>query len=94
MLSIYYRAVVFKDSIWLMTGFFRSAEGYVLERTLEGTGDVLEFFVTPYCAPEFEEMMNFFLQKNMVSWYKKMPNRLVYEGFLPAYVETCEDKTC
>lgn len=84
MLSEYYRALVLKDSIWLVTGFFRSAEGYVLERTLDGTGDVLEFFVTDSCVEEFEEIMTFFVQQNIVFWYKKMPNRLVYEGLLEA----------
>lgn len=82
MLSIYYRAVVFRDSIWLMTGFFRSAEGYVLERTLDGCGDVLEFFVAPSCVAEFEEIMTFFVQQNIVWWFKSMPNRLVHEGLV------------
>ena len=82
MLSVYYRAVVFKDSIWLMTGFLRSAEGYVLERTLDGCGDVIEFFVAPSCAQEFEEIMTLFVRQNMVFWYKQMPNRMLYEGIV------------
>ena len=89
MLSVYYRAVVFKDSIWLMTGFLRSAEGYVLERTLDGCGDVIEFFVTPSCVQEFEEIMTLFVRQNMVLWYKQMPNRMVYEGILAT--DTAQD---
>ena len=80
--SVYYRAQVVKNSIWLVTGFLRSAEGYVLERTLDGTGDIVEFFVSSSCVDDFEKLMIFLTHCSLIRWHKKMPNRLEHELLL------------
>jgi hypothetical protein len=51
----------------------------VLERTLEGSGDIVEFFVSPSCVDEFDRLMNLFVKMSMVVWFKQMPNRIEYE---------------
>jgi len=73
-----------KNSIWFFTGSLRSAEGYVLERTLEGTTDLLEFFVTPSYVEEFEILMEMFRVKKVVVWFEKMPNQIELEMRLSA----------
>jgi hypothetical protein len=77
--SIYYRARLVKAGIWFLTGSLRSAEGYVLERTLEGTSDVVEFFVTPSYVEEFESLMVMFRGRKIIVWFAKMPNRIECE---------------
>jgi len=68
-----------KTGIWFLTGSLRSAEGYVLERTLEGTSDVVEFFVTPSYVEEFESLMTMFRNRKIIVWFGKMPNRIECE---------------
>jgi hypothetical protein len=80
--SVYFRAQVVSSAIWLITGCLRSAEGYVLERTLDGSGDIIEFFVSSDCVDEFTSFMELFRRKSMIVWFKQMPNRVEYEKSL------------
>lgn len=82
MYSIYFRAQIVKSAIWLVTGCLRSAEGYVLERTLDGGSDIIEFFVSSDCVDEFTRFMDLFTRKSMVVWFRQMPNRVEYEKSL------------
>lgn len=82
MYSVYFRAQIVTSAIWLITGCLRSAEGYVLERTLDGSSDIIEFFVSADCVDEFVSFMNLFERKSMIVWFKQMPNRVEYEKTL------------
>lgn len=82
MYSVYFRAQIVTSAIWLITGCLRSAEGYVLERTLDGGSDIIEFFVSVDCVDEFVRFMDLFTRKSMVVWFKQMPNRVEYEKSL------------
>jgi len=77
--SVYFRAQIVTSALWLITGCLRSAEGYVLERTLDGSSDIIEFFVSQDCVDEFVSFMNLFERKSMVVWFQQMPNRVEYE---------------
>lgn len=82
MYSVYFRAQIVTSAIWLVTGCLRSAEGYVLERTLDGSSDIIEFYVSEDCVDMFVEFMDMFSRKSMIVWFKRMPNRVAYEKSL------------
>ncbi|MBM3894088.1 hypothetical protein FJ366_00595 [Candidatus Dependentiae bacterium] len=79
MMSVYYRARLVRNKIWFLTAVLRSAEGYVLERTLEGTSDVMEFFVSPSYVFEFEQLLAYFQKQGIVVWFQEFPNRIKIE---------------
>jgi hypothetical protein len=79
MFSVYYKARLMRNKIWFVTAVLRSAEGYVFERTLEGTADVLEFFVSPSYVVEFEKLLTFFQGRGVVIWFERFENRIELE---------------
>ncbi len=84
MFSVYYKARLVRNKIWFLTAVLRSAEGYVFERTLEGTSDVMEFFVSPSYVAEFETLLVFFQKRGVVVWFQWFENRIELELNLQA----------
>ncbi len=84
MFSVYYKARLVRNKIWFLTAVLRSAEGYVFERTLEGTSDVMEFFVSPSYVAEFEKLFVFFQKRGVVVWFQQFENRIELELNLQA----------
>lgn len=74
----YYQALVNVRKTWFIGGVFRNEDYVAFERTLEGTNDIIEFFVPGSQEEEFLFLMNYLIKEGYVYKLDKMPNRLVY----------------
>ncbi len=80
MYCIYYQAHVLKDRIWFITGCLRNEGNWVFDRALEGTSNILEFFVAPAYEKEFCSFMHFFQKNGDILSYSKLPHRLLIKS--------------
>lgn len=72
----YYQALVNVPKTWFIGGIFRSQDYVAFERTLEGTNDIIEFFVPASQEESFLSLMEYLVKHGYVYKFEKMPNRL------------------
>lgn len=76
MYSDYYQAKAVREKIWLVSGLLKN-EGHIgFMRAVEGTRDILEFFVAPDMTEEFFSLMDELKEKGVILSLTKLPNRL------------------
>jgi hypothetical protein len=73
----YYQAHVSKIDCWYVTAILRSVEHLVFDRTIDTNESIFEFYVPAEREQEFLQLMHYFENKNLVSNFKKLPNRLM-----------------
>lgn len=73
----YYQARVREKDCWYLVGILRSFEHLVFDRTHDKTQSIFEFFVPEHNEKIFEEIMNYFIKEDIVTDYRKLPNRLL-----------------
>lgn len=67
---VYYRAKIKKEEIVHFVALFRSIEdGIAFERIENPIENIFEFFVVPGAKDRFQEIMNLFLQLNIIENY-------------------------
>lgn len=76
----YYQAQVDPPQGWFFVGVLRSFEHLAFDRTLDVATSTFEFFVPQDNELFFVDLMNYFINKNIISDLKKLPNRLMKEG--------------
>ena len=74
----YYQAVVNVAKTWFIGGFFKSEDYVAFERTINGSSDVIEFFVPEDQEEFFLELMSCLQRNGYVDRFEKMPNRLQF----------------
>lgn len=68
--TLYYRAKIKKEEIVHFVALFRSIEdGIAFERIENPKENIFEFFVVFEAKKRFEEIMELFLQKNIIEYY-------------------------
>jgi hypothetical protein len=81
--SIYYRAKIKKEEIVHFIALFRSIEdGIAFERIENPIENIFEFFVVLQAKDRFEEIMDLFLQQNIIEDYYQ---DLLYNSSLYRY---------
>lgn len=73
----YYQAVVNVTKTWFIGGFFKSEDYVAFERTIDGTNNVIEFFVPVDQEEFFLELMGYLQRNGYIDTLEKMPNRLM-----------------
>jgi len=76
MYCIYYQAHVNIPQTWFVTAILRSFEHCSFDRALKPQEGILEFFVPQDTNIYFLEVMNYFIEKGLVTNLKQLPNRL------------------
>jgi len=63
--------------IWLIIAHIKSNDNIVFHRTMDGTKDVLEFFVSPELESRLLEWLDLYESEGLIFSYEKKPNRLL-----------------
>lgn len=77
MYCYYYQAIVEPKNVWFFVATLRSFEHITFDRTLNKENSIFEFFVPQDLADRFESVMQIYITDNIVSEFKKLPNRLL-----------------
>ncbi len=72
----YYQVRVNVRYTWFIGGVFRNDEYIAFERTLDGSNEILEFFVVPGHEKQFFHLMGYLKEHAYVYEVTKMENRL------------------
>lgn len=76
----YYQAYLKIDKTWLVTGILRNEDHLVFDRTLDIKTGLMEFFVIKDYEDKFLSIMNYFVERGLVSDLRKLENRLMTNG--------------
>lgn len=71
----YYQAVVDVPYTWFIGGVLRNEDNLVFERTIDGSSNTLEFFVTKGQELEFLDLMNYLVKVGYIVSFEKKANR-------------------
>lgn len=82
MFCLYYTAKVDKPNVWQLTGVLKSFEHLSFDRTIDKENSIFEFFVPEGNKNIFEEVLNHFVQKGIVSDFQLKENRLINSDFI------------
>jgi|SaaInl4_150m_RNA_FD_contig_21_511392_length_372_multi_3_in_0_out_0_1 hypothetical protein len=74
--SLYYHAITDRKRTWFVSGIIRNEKDICLERCLDKTKSLFEFFVPTEMEPHFLEVMNFLMEGGYILSLEKLPNRL------------------
>lgn len=74
--SVYYRGKIKRERCWQFVGILRSFEHLAFDRTYSVDDSVFEFFVPSEFQADFEHLMDYFISIDLLSEFKKLPNRL------------------
>lgn len=75
---VYFQAHVVKEHCWYLTAILRSYEHVAFDRTIDVATSRFEFFVAPHLEDVFLKLMNFFVERGIVTGLQKLPNRLAH----------------
>ena len=73
----YYTAAAHRQMIWLIIAHIKSNDNVVFHRTMDGTKDVLEFFVSPKLEYRLLEWLELYKEEGIIFSYEKQENRLL-----------------
>jgi hypothetical protein len=73
----YYQAQVVRSQTWFFVAVMRSFEHYAFDRTYDKQDGVFEFFVPVSFQAEFERIMQYFQDQQVVFNVVQLPNRLM-----------------
>ena len=77
MYCVYYTAPAQKHMIWMIIAHIKSNDNVVFHRTMDGTKDMLEFFVTPELEDRLVEWLDLYVNEGIIFSYEKQENRLI-----------------
>ena len=77
MYCVYYTAAAHRQMIWLIIAHIKSNDNAVFHRTMDGTKDVLEFFVSPELEYRLIEWLDLYVSEGLLFSYQKQENRLI-----------------
>jgi hypothetical protein len=77
MLCLYYHAQVAKEKVWFFVGALRSFEHLVFDRTFDKERSIFEFLVPEDLNKYFLDLMEYFINEDIVYNLHKLPNRFV-----------------
>ena len=77
MYCAYYTAAAQKQMIWLIIPHIKSNDNVVFHRTMDGTNDMLEFFVSPELEDQLVAWLDVYVSEGVIFSYQKQPNRLL-----------------
>lgn len=72
----YYTAPAHRHMIWLIMAHIKSHDNVVFHRTMDGTRDVLEFFVPEDTEERLVSWLELYKDEGLIFSYKKEENRL------------------
>lgn len=75
MLSTYYIAEVNVRMTWLIGGIFRNEDNITFERTIDGSNNLLEFFVPEGQVEEFLFLVDYLMKHHLIYSIQEAPNR-------------------
>ena len=78
--SAYYQAVLKKEEALFAVGTLKFFDHLCFDRTLDREKLLYEFFVPPACEAEFLKIMEFLIEKGIVTNLEKLPNRIQAGG--------------
>jgi len=73
----YYQAQIDRQMTWFFVGCLKSYDHLAFDRTLDAESGLFEFFVPVDMEVHFLKFMDYFQDKEIVSNFKKLPNRLI-----------------
>ncbi|MFH1644269.1 MAG: hypothetical protein ABIA74_03775 [bacterium] len=76
MYSKYYQSHVKKSKTWFIIGSLKNEENLAFVRTLDKKQGILEYFVPESHEQKFLNLMNYFIQKNLIFNLEEKKNRL------------------
>ena len=74
---LYYQAHVVKKECWFFVAILRSFEHMSFDRTLSKETSTFELYVAPETELYFIELMNYFLETGIITYFEKKENRLL-----------------
>ncbi len=74
--SLYYQAHVVKKETWFFVAILRSFEHMSFDRTLIKETSTFELYVAAETEPYFIELMTYFLEAGVITYFEKKENRL------------------
>lgn len=73
----YYRAHIAKKECTFFVAVFRSFDHVAFDRTYDKQESIFEFFVPQEMEEKFLKIMEFFINKEVVTHLHQLPNRLL-----------------
>jgi hypothetical protein len=73
----YYTAPAHRQMIWLIIAHIKSNDNVVFHRTMDGTKDMLEFFVSPSQEYRLVEWLELYKSEGVIFSYEKKQNRFL-----------------
>lgn len=73
----YYTAIAQRSMIWLIVAHIKSNDNVVFHRTMDGTNDTLEFFVSPEQETTLVSWLELYKDEGVIFSYEKKKNRLL-----------------
>lgn len=73
----YYTAAAHRHMIWLIIAHIKSNDNVVFHRTIDGTKDMLEFFVSPDQEGRLLEWLELYKNEGIIFSYQKEKNRFL-----------------
>ena len=73
----YYTAAAHRHMIWLIIAHIKSNDNVVFHRTIDGTKDMLEFFVSPDQEYRLIEWLELYKNEGIIFSYEKKLNRFL-----------------
>lgn len=75
----YYQARVRKEMAWFVVGGFRNEGNIAFVRAVDGSSDLLEFFVPEDCVDEFLHVVRYMQERGYFLTFEQLDNRLQQE---------------
>ena len=72
----YYVVAAQRHMVWLIVAHLKSHDNVAFHRTMDGSSDVLEFFVTPVHEEQLVSWFKLYLEEGFIFSYEKKENRI------------------
>jgi hypothetical protein len=72
---VYYVAAAHRHMVWLIVAHLKSHDNIAFHRTMDGSRDVLEFFVPPSQEETLVTMLTIYRDEGLIFSFKKEENR-------------------
>lgn len=77
---LYFQAHVKRESCWFFAATIRSFEHMSFDRTIDAQESIFEIFVPDQMEDCFLKLMNYYVDKGVVTDFNKLENRLAKDG--------------
>ena len=76
MFCTYYYAHAVKEKMWLLMAHLKSHDNIAFHRTVDGTSNIMEFFVPPAHDKLFRGFLELYTKAGILESYEQRKNRL------------------